>query len=154
MFKKNRTTNILFQVFTLITAFLFFSCQTYKESIAHKKMYKTIYIDQFKLTYFRQLVMRSYNNSIQIKQIIALDHSGFTEGILTENDYKLIDSLTFLDNQKLVMDSTNSIGKVAEGAEGKHIFIFLIKRIGGKWLDSLARSRYKFAKVNIRFPEY
>ena len=62
-------------------------------------MYKSIYIDQFKLTYFRQILSKGYNNSKAIQEIISSDHSGFTEPILTEDDYKLIDSLTTVDNE-------------------------------------------------------
>ncbi len=109
--------------------------------------YKSIYIDQFKLTYFRQLLIKGYNNSEAIQQIIKLDHSGFTEPILTMDDYKLIDSLTTADNQKMQMDSTNSIGKVAEGAEGKHPLGFILGKLESKWLDSLANKRYEHSGI-------
>ena len=72
---------------------------------------------------------------------------------MTIDDYRLIDSLTKVDNNKLTMDSTNSIGRVAEGAEGKHILGYVIGKIQSKWLDSLANKRYKYAKVGERFPE-
>jgi hypothetical protein len=99
------------------------------------------------------LLIKSYNNSNDIQNIINLDRSGFTEPILTSKDYKLIDSLTTADNIKLTTDSTSSIGKVAEGTEGKHILGYVLMRLESKWLDSLAKKRYKSAKVNEQFPE-
>ena len=142
-------------VLSLVTIVILFfaSCKTSKDSASYRKMYKEIYIDQFKLTYVRKLLIKSYNNSTDIQNIINLDRSGFTEPILTIDDYRLIDSLTKVDNNKLTMDSTNSIGRVAEGAEGKHILGYVIGKIQSKWLDSLANKRYKYAKVGERFPE-
>ena len=93
------------------------------------------------------MLLKSYNNSKTIQEIIKLDHSGFTEPILTMEDYKLIDSLTAVDNQIMKIDSTNSIGKVAEGAEGKHPLGFILNKIESKWLDSLALKRLKLAGI-------
>lgn len=131
----------------LITVcFLFATCHS-SHSVVHSKEFKQIYIDQFKLTYFRSVLLKCYNNSEDIENIIHLDKSGFTEPILTIADYHLIDSLTTADNIKLVEDSTISIGRVAEGAEGKHILGFVMKKLQSKWLDNLAKSRYKYAKA-------
>jgi hypothetical protein len=63
------------------------------------------------------------------------------------DDYKLIDSLTTVDNQKMRMDSARSIGRVAEGAEGKHPLGFILDKLDSKWLDSLANKRYKSSGV-------
>ena len=105
-------------------------------------MNKSIYIDQFKLAYFREFLRKSYNSSKAIQEIISSDHSGFTEPILTEDDYKLIDSLTTADNEKLKIDSIQS-NRRAEGAQGKRPLGFILNRLSGKWLDSLANKRYK-----------
>ena len=138
----------------LTTISLFFtSCETPQSSTSRKTMFKEIYVDQFKLVYLRSLLIKSYNNSNDIQNIIKLDKSGFTEPILTSDDYKLIDSLTMIDNTKLTTDSTNSIGTVAEGAEGKHILGYVVKKLESRWLDSLAKKRYKYAKVDEQFPE-
>jgi hypothetical protein len=115
-------------------------------------MYKSIYIDQFKLTYFRQILIKGYNNSTAIQEIISFDHSGFTEQILTEDDYKLIDSLTTADNEKMKIDSTQG-NRRAEGAHGKRQLGFIIDRLNGKWLDSLASKRYKSSGVRQMFKE-
>ncbi len=66
---------------------------------------------------------------------------------MTEDDYNFIDSITRIDNQKMQSDSANSIGRVAEGAEGKHILGFILSRVSSKCLDSLANKRYKNAGV-------
>ncbi len=40
-------------------------------------------------------------------------------------------------------DSTNRIGMVAEGAEGKHVLAYLISKYERRWIDSVAKVRYK-----------
>jgi hypothetical protein len=132
---------------------LFACCKNSNGPKSHNENYKEVYITQFKLTYLRSLLIKSYNNSNDIQTIINLDKSGFTEPILTTYDYRLIDSLTRADNTKLTIDSANSIGRVAEGAEGKHILKCVIDKIESKWLDSLASRRYVYAKVDEQFPE-
>ena len=117
-------------------------CQFTKRSRFLRKEYKSIYINEFKLTYFEKMLIKGYNNSNTIKEILNFDHSGFTETVLTENDYKLIDSLTTLDNQAMVIDS--SWGKKrAEGSQGKRPLGFILNKFNSKWLDSLANKRYK-----------
>jgi len=108
---------------------------------------KSIYIDNFKLIYFRKLLQSGFNNSEEVKTIIKFDRSGFTEPVLTEYDYHLIDSIVLLDNIKMTSDSVNRIGNVAEGAEGKHVLAFILNKLESTWLDSLARQRYKTSEV-------
>lgn len=110
---------------------------------SERKQFKEIYISQFKLTYFRKLLLQGFNNSEAVKELIHFDRSGFTEPVLSEYDYRLIDSLVHLDNQYLVKDSTSSIGTVAEGAEGKHVLGYILNKLESKWLDRLATRRYK-----------
>ncbi len=117
-------------------------CQSTKRTRFLRKEYKSIYINQFKLTYFQQLLIKGYNNSNAIQEIIKSDHSGFTEIILTEDDYKLIDSLTTVDNQQMIVDSTNGKRR-AEGAQGKRPLGFILNKLDSKWLDSIANKRYK-----------
>ncbi len=113
-------------------------------------MYKSIYIDQFKLTYFRQILVKSHNNSKAIQEIINSDHSAFTEPILTEDDYKLIDSLTTADNEKMKIDSTQG-NRRAEGAQGKRPLGFILDRLNNKWLDSIANRRYTISGVKEEY---
>jgi hypothetical protein len=120
------------------------SCDSIRQTRSIKAQYKDIYIDQFKLTYFRQLLMKSYNNSNAVQELIGADHSGFTEPILTIDDYKLIDSLTTNDNKYLAVDSTEG-GRRAEGAQGKRPLGFILNKQTSKWLDSLAKKRLKLS---------
>ena len=120
--------------------------------ISQKTMYKSIYIDQFKLTYFRYFLIKGYNNSKAIHEIIQSDHSGFTEPILTEKDYTLIDSLTISDNEKMKTDSTEGDQR-AEGAQGKRPLGYIIERLNSKWLDSIAKRRYKSSGVNTLYSD-
>lgn len=108
-----------------------------------KQEYKTIYIDQFKLTYSRKLLQAGFNNSEEINSLIKFDNSGFTEPVLSKEDYQLIESIVQADNLQMRADSIARIGRVSEGAEGKHVFSFLLHKLEGKWLDSLAKQRYK-----------
>ena len=117
-------------------------CQSTKRTRFLRKEYKSIYIDQFKLTYFRQMLKKGYNNSQAIQEIIISDHSGFTEPILIDDDYKLIDSLTTVDSQKMAIDSIEGKRRV-EGAQGKRPLGFIIGKLNSKWLDSIANKRYK-----------
>ncbi|HSC53174.1 MAG TPA: hypothetical protein VLC98_06140 [Phnomibacter sp.] len=122
------------------------SCKSTNNSASQKAVYKSIYIDQFRLTYFRQMLLKGYNNSKAVQEIISDDHSGFTEPILTGADYKLIDSLTTVDNEKMKIDSTEGDMR-AEGAQGKRPLGFVIDKLKSKWLDSLANERYKRSGV-------
>lgn len=123
------------------------SCESTRRTSSLEKEYKEIYVNQFKLTYFRQLLIKSYNNSSAVREIIYTDHSGFTEPILNEEDYRLIDSLTTLDNTRLVADSTRGDQR-AEGAEGKRPLGYIMDRLSSKWLDSLAKRRLKLSGVS------
>lgn len=115
-------------------------------------MYKSIYIDQFRLTYFRKILIKSFNNSNAIREIYSIDHSGFTEPILTESDYAIIDSLTTIDNEKLKLDSANG-NRRAEGSQGKRPFGYIIEIINSKWLDSIANKRYKNSGVKEMYKD-
>jgi hypothetical protein len=114
-----------------------------KENRHDIKDFKKTYLMQFKLVYTRKLLQEGFNNSISINNILDTDPRGFTERILSDADYHLIDSLVYRDNQIMMADSTNRIGMVAEGAEGKHVIGYLISKFEHKWIDSLAKVRYK-----------
>ncbi len=92
------------------------------------------------------MLIKSYNNSNAVREIIDNDHSGFTEPILTVEDDKLIDSLTTLDNDKMTIDSTEG-NRRAEGAEAKRSLSFILDKLSSRWLDSLADARYKASGV-------
>lgn len=109
-------------------------------------MHKSMYIEQFRLTYFRKMLIKSYNNSAAIWEVIRNDNSGFSEPILTIDDDNLIDSLTTVDNDKMKLDSVQG-NRRAEGAKGKRPLGFIIDKIKSKWLDSLANERYNSSGV-------
>jgi hypothetical protein len=110
---------------------------------ASKKEMKEIYLHDFKMTYFKKLLIAGYNNTNEIKNVVRGDHSGFTEPILTDDDHDLIDSLVKAGNNTMTQDSINRIGRVAEGAEGKHVFDFALSKYQSKGLDKLAKERFK-----------
>jgi hypothetical protein len=128
------------------------NCKSIRNSRTQKEMYKSIYIDQFRLIYFRKILIKSFNNSKEIQEISKTDHSGFTEPILTESDYKFIDSLTTIDNEKMKIDSTFG-NRRAEGSQGKRPFGYILEKIKSKWLDSIAKKRYKNSGVEQLFKD-
>jgi hypothetical protein len=140
------TTRPFIYSILLTTFFITVSCESTRKTQSLKAQYKDIYLDQFKLTYFRKLLIKSYNNSNAVREMINADHSGFTEPILTEDDYTLIDSLTTLDNQLLLADSTEGHRR-AEGAQGKRPLGYIMGKLKSKSLDSLARQRLKVSGV-------
>lgn len=137
---------IINHIILLIALISGLNCNKNHSLKSKEEEFKTIYIDQFRLVYFREMLDKSYNISNVIREIIHNDHSGFTEPILTFDDYTLIDSLTKLDNLKMVIDSAKSNLR-AEGSQGKRPLNFIIEKLRSKWLDSLAEERYKVSKV-------
>ncbi len=136
------TTNKKFiYFFVLVTSLYGLQCKS-TSNLALEK----IYVDQFKLTYFRQMLNKGYNNSEAIQEIISTDHSGDTEPILAKDDYILIDSLTSVDNENMRIDSIEG-DRRAEGAQGKRPLRFILNKLTSKWLDSLAIKRYNISGV-------
>ena len=142
----NTKSTILYSILLTIVA-ITISCDNVNKAELQKIEKEEIYVNQFKLTYFRLLLSKSYNNSNSVRDIISNDHSGFTEPILTEIDFKLIDSLTTIDNQRLITDSSEGHLR-AEGAQGKRPLGFIMDILTSKWLDSLSKSRMKISGVS------
>ena len=143
---------IKYSTLLILLSMTLIQCRTGRTKELESEM-KSIYIDQFKLTYFRKLLQSGFNNSEEVKTLIKFDRSGFTEPVLTEDDYHLIDSIVLLDNLKMTSDSVNRIGNVAEGAEGKHVLTYILNKLESKWLDSLAQQRYKISDVRNLYSE-
>lgn len=143
MLNKNKILSSIIFLIILIAS----SCDSTRRITSQKKQLKEIYLDQFKLTYLRQLLRKSYNNSNAVQEIIITDNSGFAEPFLTANDLHIIDSLTTIDNEYLKVDSTQGIQR-AEGSNGKRPLGFIMKKLTSKWLDSLAKRRLKISGVS------
>ena len=140
MIKQAIALSILFILFISFT-----QCRT-SRTRQLERQYKAIYINQFKLTYFRQLLIKSYDNSEAIQEIIHSDHSGFTEPILSDKDYALIDSLTTADNEKIIADAIQGEQR-AEGAQGKRPLAYILNRLNSRWLDSIAQKRLRASGI-------
>ena len=131
------------RVLLIFFVFILMSCKS-TQSWTTKKEMKGIYIPDFKLLYFKKLMIVGYNNTNEIKNIVSADRSGFSEPILFSiEDYELIDSFVKLDNNNMIQDSINRIGRTAEGTEGKHVFAVALRKYQSKWLDNLAKERFK-----------
>ena len=137
--------NILKLILSIVCLVLIISVSSCKstQGWTNKKEMKGIYIPNFKLTYFKKILIAGYNNTNEIKSIVFADHSGFSEPILSMEDYDLIDSLVKIDNHAMILDSINRIGSVAEGAEGKHVFGYALSKYQSSWLDKLSKERFK-----------
>ncbi len=135
---------------TLMAALLGFQCKTYYSNKANTAVYKSIYIDQFKLSYFKALFSKSFNNSNEVKKMLEIDHSDFTEPMLSAADFFLIDSLTSVDSLKIQIDSAEG-NRRAEGAQGKRPFGFILYKINSNWLDSLANKSYKSSNIKVMY---
>ncbi len=105
---------------------------------------KEFYIYAFKMAFFKRILLDGFNQSEEIKTILLQDRSGYGEPILLASDRLIIDSLSNAANNKMIQDSVRSVGKVAEGAQGKRVLDYALTTFQSKWLDSIANARYKF----------
>lgn len=126
----------------LISLFFLNGCKPFSKKIESVNSNKALYTEEFKLVYFKELLAKGFNSDIRYLQATSIDRSSFTEPILSSDDLELIDSITSLDNQKMVSDSIQSILKRAEGAAGKRVFKYALDRYQSRWLDSIANSRF------------
>src|SRR5215204_2305717 len=137
----NNILKLILSIICLVLIIVSSSCKS-TQAWTNKKEMKGIYIPNFKLTYFKKLLIEGYNNTNEIKSIVFADHSGFSEPILSMEDYDLIDSLAKINNDIMILDSIKRIGTVAEGAEGKHIFGYALNKYQSNWLDNLSKERF------------
>lgn len=120
------------------------SCKPpYQISRSERNEMKEIYVQSFKMTYLKKMLLSGFRNSKEIKTVLNEDHSSFSEIVLTMDDFVFIDSIVAADTEKLIADSTYSIGRRAEGAAGKRVFDFALKRYESKWLKDIAKKRAK-----------
>ncbi|WP_299987340.1 hypothetical protein [uncultured Pontibacter sp.] len=137
-------SNALYSVVLLLLLLTFTHCTTSRQRLL-KQQYKEIYVEEFKLIYFQKLLQAGFNNAEEVNSLIAFDKSGFTEPVLSSEDYQLIERMVQADQQQMRADSVARIGRVAEGAEGKQVFSYMLQKLEGKWLDSPAKERYKLS---------
>ena len=104
---------------------------------------KESFIYDFKIIYYKSLLKKAYNNSQEIKTILSAEASGYGEIILSKEDFSLIDSLTKIDNDVIIKDSIDKVGKVSEGIQGKSILAFSMSKFYSKRLDGIAKERAK-----------
>jgi hypothetical protein len=110
---------------------------------------KESFIYDFKITYFRKLLLAGYNNSDDARSLIRKDQSGFGEIILSMDDYSLLDSIVKLDNDFMVKDSASGSSR-AEGTQGKRVLGYALTKYESKWLDSLAKARARIFMKNFK----
>jgi hypothetical protein len=128
---------------TLFLLIILASCSNKLGTTKFDKQMNEVYLDEFKITYFKSLLRKGFNNSKDYDDAVKIDRSHFAEPILTQDDYTFIDSLTSVGNKIMTKDSIESFEKRAEGAEGKQVFYYVLDQYNSKWLDSIAHKRLK-----------
>ncbi len=106
------------------------------------------------MTYFDAMLRTAFNNSQKINAVLLADSHHFTEPVLSMADKHLIDSFVLIHNNQLVNDSINRIGRVAKGAENKHVWDFVLDKMQGRWLDSFAKQGYKLSSFGQLYKDY
>lgn len=136
----------------ILSIFVFFSLSyaTGQNKLTYNKQLKQSYVYDFKMTYFKKLLLLAFGNSDAIKTVVASDRSGYGEAILSADDYKYIDRLVEIDIRKMIQDSIARIGRVSEGAQGRWIFDYVLLKYQSKWLDSIANDRSKPFVKNLK----
>ena len=122
------------------------SCKS-NHTIIYNRQMKESFIYDFKITYFKKLLLVGYNKTDAIKSVVSEDQSGFSENILSMDDYNLLDSIVKVDNDVMLKDSIVG-NRRAEGTQGKRVLGYALNKYESKWLDSLANVRSRiFMKV-------
>lgn len=129
-------------LFAIIICFIS-SCKPSQFSRSERKKMKEVYVQSFKMIYFKKMLLSGFRNSNEIKSVLNEDHSNFSEIVLTMDDYVFIDSIVAVDQETIIVDSASSIGRRAEGAVGKRVFNVALNRYTSKWLNDVANKRSK-----------
>ena len=130
---------------------LFANCRTTK-NVKYEERLKKAEVYNYKLTYFRKLLLEGFNHSDAVKNILNNDASkGIADPGLSTYDNEFLDSCVKADNLQIIKDSVRrdllfKQGKIAEGNQGKYVFSYALERFNSKWLDSLAIARYRIYK--------
>jgi hypothetical protein len=120
-----------YSIALLLLLLTFTQCTTSRESML-KQQHQEVYIEEFKLIYFQKLLQAGFNNSEEVNSLIRFDKSGFAEPVLSLEDYQLIERMVLADQQQMRADSLARIGRVAEGAEDKHVFSHILSKLESK----------------------
>ena len=141
------TTILPFAFFLLIGA----NCKITK-NVNYEERLKEAEVYDYKLTYFRKLLLEGFNHSDAVKNLLSNDASkGIADPALSTYDNEFLDSCVKVDNLVIIKDSVRrdslfKQGKIAEGNQGKYVFSYALERFNSKWLDSLAKARYSVYK--------
>lgn len=120
----------------------------FTHKLSFDKNLKDAYLYDFKIRYFKQLLLEGFNKSDAIKEILNEDASkGLSDSQLSLQDIELINRYAQIGNNEMMKDSGNN-GTMAEGSQGKYVFSFALGKFNSKWLDSLSKARYSIFKKN------
>ena len=140
---------------TISLLLLLFACKPSEISSKQKETMRQIYVSEFKLQYFQNLLYQGFNRSEDFKRATSIDRSNYSEILLSIDDYVIMNKKVEQDNKLMVQDSVQSIGTRAEGAEGKQVYSYALRKYQIKILDSLANARFRiYWKNELRFQKY
>ncbi len=116
--------------------------------LTYNKSLKHAYVYDFKITYFKQLLLEGFNKSEAIKEVLNNDASkGLSDSQLSLQDIEIINHYAKMGNIEMEKASIKNPG-MAEGSEGKYVFSFALERFNSQWLDSLSNARYNIFQNN------
>lgn len=132
----------LFKILLFSAFAIFIQCKNDSYNYT-KKQEKESYFYAFKTTYLKRALRISYNNSEAINEVLKLDHSGFSDPYLPNEDYLLIDSIIRSDYLQIQKDSIESLGgAVGGGAEGKAPLYFIYEKLNDKKFNLFIKQRF------------
>lgn len=124
----------------LFLSLLLSGCATHKIS---KDSEEAIFIDEYKLKYFKSCLKVGLDYSPEVTAFLKLDKSGYGEPVLGLL-YSSMDSLAKSRLEK-VRAAKAKLPKreKAEGADGNKTISYCLCEFESKWLDSIARREAK-----------
>ncbi len=101
---------------------------------------KAIFIQEFKMHYFKSSLKYGFKNTPEINAILSTDGSTSSELILGNAEI-FVDSVAKARNSDLI--KTFPKGTKAEGTTGNPIFKKILDDYQSSWLNSLAKDAYR-----------
>ena len=141
--KKKMIRTIL--IFLVALFSMPYSCKNNRRHTNNNNL-QDAYVYDFKIRYFKQLLLEGFNQSQAIKEVLNEDASkGLSDSQLSLQDIEIINRYAQIGNTEMVKNSMYD-STMAEGSQGKYVFSFALEKFNSKWLDSLSKARYNIFK--------
>lgn len=100
---------------------------------------RLVLTEDYKRVYFTKCLYYGFNNSKAIIEVLQQDNSVNSEYAQGKKNYKIIDSLAKITNEKIKKDSTVMF---QTDDRGKPVLYGCLNGYTSKWLDSIAKTTY------------